>query len=301
MRLPDFEAWAIFAAVVEHCSFTDAAKALGLSKATVSKAVSRLEGRVGATLFHRTSRRLSLTETGRSLAERARRILAEAVAAEELARDEASAPSGIIRLAAPMSFGLLHVAPVVSDFLAEHPGITIDLHLSDERIDLIGMGFDMALRIAVLPDSSLRVRRLGGMPFHIVASPAYLDRYGRPAHPADLSSHKCFCYAYGQTPDLLHFVGPGREEVTVRPDGPLRVNSGDAMLPALRAGLGIAFLPDFIVHDDIAAGRLEPILKDWGGPPISLHLLTPPGEPRPVRVRLLGDYLAARFRSICGA
>lgn len=301
MRLPDFEAWAIFAAVVEHRSFTEAAKALSLSKATVSKAVSRLESRVGATLFHRTSRRLSLTETGRSLADPARRILGEAVAAEEMARDEANAPSGTVRLAAPMSFGLLHVAPVVADFLSENPGITIDLHLSDEKIDLIGMGFDMALRIATLPDSSLRVRRLGGMPFHIVASPAYLARHGRPSHPAELSNHQCFCYAYVDTPDVLHFVGPGREEVTVRPDGPLRANSGNAMLPALRAGLGIAFLPDFIVHEDIAAGTLEPILTDWGRPPVSLHLLTPPGEPRPARVRLLGDYLAARFRSICGA
>lgn len=299
MRLPDFEAWAIFAAVVEHRSFTEAAKALGLSKATISKAVSRLESRVGTTLFHRTSRRLSLTESGRSLADRAARILAEAVAAEEAARDEATVPSGTVRLAAPMSFGLLHVAPVVADFLAEYPGITIDLHLSDEKIDIIDMGFDMVLRIAALPDSSLRVRRLGGISGRIVAAPFYLDRHGRPSHPAELSDHRCFSYAYVDTPDLWRFTGPGGEEVAVRPAGPLRANSGDAMLPALRAGLGIAILPDFIVQEDIAAGRLESILENWSRQPVSLHLLTPPGEPRPARVRLLGDYLATRFRAIC--
>ena len=299
MRLPDFEAWAIFAAVVQHRSFTGAAKALGLSKATISKAVSRLENQVGTSLFHRTSRHLSLTESGRGLAERAARIWAEGIAAEEAARDEADAPQGMVRLAAPMSFGLLHVAPAVADFLAEYPGIAIDLHLSDEKIDIIEMGFDVALRIAALPDSSLRVRRLGGVESKIVAAPFYLERHGRPVHPADLASHRCFSYCYLPTPDLLRFHGPGREEVVVRPEGPLRANSGDAMLPALRAGLGIAILPDFIVGTDIAAGRLEAILPGWSPPPVSLHLLTPPGVARPARVSLLVEFLSERFRSLC--
>ncbi|MBK5265079.1 MAG: LysR family transcriptional regulator [Alphaproteobacteria bacterium] len=299
MRLPDFEAWAIFAAVVEHHSFTAAAKALGLSKATVSKAVSRLESSVGATLFHRTSRRLSLTETGRGLSVRAARILAEAVAAEEAARDEASAPKGTVRLASPMSFGLLHVAPVVADFLALYPGVAVDLHLSDEKIDIIDMGFDIALRIASLPDSSLRVRRLGGVEARIVAAPSYLERHGRPSHPSELSEHQCLGYAYIDTPDIWRFLGPDREEASVHPVGPLRSNSGDAMLPALRAGQGIAILPDFIVHQDIAEGRLESLLPDWSPPPVALHLLTPPGDLRPARVTLLVEFLATRFRTIC--
>lgn len=299
MRLPDFEAWAIFAAVVEHRSFTEAAKALALSKATVSKAVSRLENQVGASLFHRTSRRLSLTESGRALAERASRIWAEGLAAEEAARDEAGAPQGVVRLAAPMTFGLMHVSTVVTEFLASYPGITVDLHLSDEKIDIIDQGIDIALRIAALPDSSLRVRRLGGINASVVAAPTYLDRHGRPKHPAELADHRCFCYSYVDTPSILRFLGPGKEEVVVRPDGPLRSNSGDAMLPALRAGLGIAVLPDFIVGKDIAEGRLEAILREWSPPPVSLHLLTPPGAGRPVRVSLLADFLSDRLRALC--
>jgi DNA-binding transcriptional LysR family regulator len=161
------------------------------------------------------------------------------------------------------------------------------------------MGFDIALRIASLPDSSLRVRRLGGVEARIVASPSYLERHGRPSHPSELSEHRCLGYAYIDTPDTWRFLGPDREEVSIRPAGPLRSNSGDAMLPALRAGLGIAILPDFIVHQDIAEGRLEALLPGWSWPPVALHLLTPPGDPRPVRVTLLADFLATRFRAIC--
>ena len=299
MRLPDFEAWAIFAAVAEHRSFTEAAKTLGLSKATVSKAVSRLENQVGAGLFHRTSRRLSLTETGRALTERASRIWEEGLAAEEAARNEATAPQGVVKLAAPMTFGQMPVGPAVADFLADYPGIIIDLHLSDEKIDIIDAGIDIALRIAVLPDSSLRTRQLGHIDNSIVAAPSYLDRHGRPAHPSELGTHRCFSYAYVDTPNLLRFRGPGQEELVIRAEGPLRSNSGDAMLPALRAGLGIAVLPNFIVGDDLAAGRLEAILQQWSPPSVSLHLLTPPGVARSARVSLLADFLSERFRALC--
>ncbi|MCJ8159429.1 LysR family transcriptional regulator [Sphingomonas sp. LaA6.9] len=299
MRLPDFEAWAIFASVVEHRSFTAAADALGLSKATVSKAVTRLEEHLRTALFHRTSRRLSLTDSGRTLAEHAQRILAEAEAAEEAARDEASAPSGTVRIAAPMTFGLMHVAPAIADFLTLHPGIKVDLHLSDERIDIIEMGFDIALRIAILPDSSLRARRLGGIRTHVVASPAYFERHGRPTHPAQLAEHRCVVYTNIANPDLWRFNGPDGEEASVRLNGPLRCNSGEAMLPTLRAGLAIARLPGFIVDRDIADGTLEPILEKWAMNPIALHLLSPPSGPRPRRVELLIEFLAARFRSVC--
>jgi DNA-binding transcriptional LysR family regulator len=299
MRLPDFEAWAIFAAVAEYRSFTEAAKALSLSKATVSKAVSRLENQVGAALFHRTSRRLSLTETGRALTERASRIWAEGLAADEAARDEATVPQGVVKLAAPMTFGQMHVGPAVADFLADYPGITIDLHLSDEKINIIDKGIDIALRIAALPDSSLRTRQLGRIDASIVAAPSYLDRHGRPVHPAELGVHRCFSYAYVDTPNLLRFRGPGQEEVVVRPEGPFRSNSGDVMLPALRAGLGIAVLPNFIVGDDLAEGRLEAILAEWSPPPVSLHLLTPPGVARSARVSLFADFLSERFRALC--
>ncbi|WP_414900440.1 LysR family transcriptional regulator [Sphingomonas flavalba] len=291
MRLPDLEAWAIFATVVEQRSFTAAAQTLGLSKATVSKAVTRLETALGAQLFHRTSRMLTLTEAGRTLAPRAQAMLGEAQAAEEAARDDASAPGGRVTLAAPMTFGLQRVAPALATFLCRYPAITVDLKLSDAKVDLVAEGIDIALRIASLPDSSLRARRVGSVAAHIVAAPAYLARRGHPRHPAELGEHACLGYSLLPTPGLWRFTGPGGAEVAVRPTGPLVANSGDALLPALRAGLGIAVLPEFIVGADIASGALEPILTDWRFPPVALHLITPPGILRPARVTVLIDHL----------
>ncbi len=281
MKLPDFEAWAIFASVVEHRSFSGAATALGVSKATVSKAISRLETRLGATLFHRTSRRLTLTASGQELADRARRILAEGEAAEEAARDAASAPAGLVRVAAPMTFGLLLVAPALAEFMGQNPGIKIDLRLSDAFVDIVAEGIDVALRIAELPDSSLRARRLGPVTAHIVGAPAYFARAGRPRHPADLATHACFAYTNTATPDLWRFRKPGGEEAAVRIDGPLRADNGDAMLPALRAGLGLARLPHTMIAPDLARGTLETVLDDWSAGAAALHLLTPPGTIRP--------------------
>lgn len=297
MRLPDLEAWAIFASVTEHRSFSGAAEAIGLSKATVSKAITRLEAHLGQSLFHRTSRRLTLTESGRALAEHAQRMLAEAQAAEEAAHDAANVPTGLIRVAAPMSLGLMAVAPVLPDFLAAHPGIEIDLQLSDARVDIVAEGFDIALRIAALPDSSLRARKLADIAIHMVAAPAYLAAHGRPTHPAQLGEHRCLGYSNVSGP--WRFAGPDGAEVSVRPRGALLTNSGEAMLPVLRAGLGIARLPQFIVDKDIGEGRLEIILADWSPPPSALHLMTPPGTLRPARVEALIDFLADRLRNIC--
>lgn len=300
MKLPDFEAWAIFATVVEHRSFSGAADALGVSKATVSKAISRLEASLGTSLFHRTSRRLTLTESGSSLSEHAQRILAEGHAAEESAHDAASAPVGMIRVAAPMTFGIAYVAPAIADFLIEHPGVQIDLRLSDAKVDIVAEGFDIALRIADLPDSSLRARRLAPVKGRIVAAPLYLDRRGRPKHPIELGEHDVFGYA--NVPNATWtFHGPGGEEASVRPTARFTSDSGDAMLPLLRAGLGIARLPDFIVDTDIAAGRLEAILTDWSGAPTALHLVTPPSPLRPARVELLIEFLAQRFKDLCAS
>ncbi|MBS0478379.1 MAG: LysR family transcriptional regulator [Proteobacteria bacterium] len=298
MKLPDFEAWAIFATVAEHRSFSGAATALGVSKATVSKAVTRLEASLGAALFHRTSRRLTLTDSGRTLAEHAQRILAEGHAAEETAHDAANAPAGMIRIAAPMTFGIAYVAPAVADFMAAHPAVHIDLRLSDAKVDIIAEGFDIALRIADLPDSSLRARRLASVETRVVAAPTYLDRRGRPRHPLDLGEYDIFAYANVPSTTWM-FRGPDGEEAAVRPNGRFTTDSGDAMLPLLLKGLGIARLPDFIVDSEIAAGRLEEILTGWTGPATALHLVTPPSPLRPVRVELLIDFLADRFRQLC--
>jgi DNA-binding transcriptional LysR family regulator len=295
MRLPDLEAWAMFASVAEHRSFSAAAQAIGVSKATMSKAVARLEASLGQSLFHRTSRRLALTEAGRPLAEHAQRLLAQARAAEEAARDGAAAPAGRIRLAAPMGFGVGNVAPILPDFLRRYPGVEIELHLSDARVDIVAEGYDVALRIADLSDSTLRARRLCEVRSHIVAAPAYVAAHGEPEHAADLPAARLFGYTNITRPLRLRRRTDGAE-VSVRPAGPLSANSGDAMLPALVAGLGVAVLPGFIVGRALASGELVELLPDWAPDPIPLHLLTPPSPLRPARVEALIEHLAEHLR-----
>src|SRR5450631_1223439 len=294
-KLPDFEGLAIFAKVVELRSFAAAAGELALSKATVSKAVSRLEQRLGARLFNRTSRRLALTDAGQKLSERAARLLADGEAAENEAMAQSATPRGLVRFAVPMTFGVSKVTPILPEFLEAYPDVAIDLHLSDAMVDLIGDGFDAGLRIASLPDSSLIARRLCAMPRYTVASPAYLKRHGRPTHPMHLAQHRCLGYAYLSTPGAWHFTNAKGEQASVRPMGPLPVNNGEALMPALLAGLGIADLPDFIVGDAIASGAVEVILKDWKQREGAVHLVTPPGGPRPARVEVLVDFLTAHF------
>jgi DNA-binding transcriptional LysR family regulator len=294
-KLPDFEGLAVFAKVVELRSFAAAAGELALSKATVSKAVGRLERRLGARLFNRTSRRLALTDAGQKLSMRAARLLADGEAAENEALAQSMSPRGLVRLAVPMTFGVKAVAPILPEFLHAFPDVAIDLHLSDAMVDLIGEGFDAGLRIARLPDSSLIARRLCAVARHTVAAPSYLKRYGRPTHPLQLAQHKCFGYAYMSTPDAWHYSNAAGEQASVRPAGQLRVNNGEALLPAVIAGLGIADLPDFIVADAIEAGEVEVILKGWKQPEGAVHLVTPPGGPRPARVEVLADFLAKHF------
>lgn len=299
MRLPDLEAWAIFAAVVEQGSFSGAADAIGLSKATVSKAITRLEESIGQSLFHRTSRRLALTEAGKPLAEHAKRILAEAQAAEEAARDAASAPTGRVRLAVPMSFGIGSVAPLIAEFLNMHPGVEIDLHCSDARVDIVADGFDVALRIGALPDSSLRGRRLCDIASHLVAAPAYLAAHGTPTHPSELAGHRLLRYSNVSGP--WHFQHADGSDIAIRPHGPLTANSGEALVPTLLAGLGIARLPGFIIGPHVRSGAVVTLLPDWPHRPIGLHILTPPSPLRPARVEALIAFLSARLRDPCAA
>jgi DNA-binding transcriptional LysR family regulator len=294
MRLPDFEGLAIFAKVVELRSFTAAAAELRLSKATVSKAVSRIEARLGTRLLNRTSRRLALTDAGRQLAGRAAHILAEGEAAEDATLAQATVPRGLVRLAAPMSFGVLHIAPLLPDFLATYPEVSVDLHLSDAMVDLVGEGFDAAIRIAALPDSSLVARRLCEMLPYLVGSPIYLDKHGRPRHPLHLVQHRCIGYSYTTTPETWRFTKNGKS-ATVRPSGPLRVNNGDAMLPALIAGTGLGILPEFILREALAGGQLERLLPDWSLPSGGVYWVTPSAGPRPKRVEVFTDFLIEKL------
>jgi DNA-binding transcriptional LysR family regulator len=229
------------------------------------------------------------------LSERAARLLADGEAAENEALAQSTVPRGLVRLAVPMTFGVKNVAPLLPEFLETYPEVSIDLHLSDATVDLIGEGFDAGLRIARLPDSSLIARRLCGMPRYTVAAPSYLKRHGRPTHPMQLADHRCFGYAYLSTPNIWHYTNAAGEQANVRPGGPLRVNNGEAVMPVLLAGLGIADLPDFIVGEAIASGEVEVILKGWKQPEGAVHLVTPPGGPRPARVEVLAEFLLKKF------
>jgi DNA-binding transcriptional LysR family regulator len=296
-KLPDLEGLAIFAKVVETRSFAAAAGELKLSKATVSKAVSRVEAKLKTRLFNRTSRRIALTEAGRALSDRASRIVAEGEAAEDEALARSSAIRGLVRLAAPMSFGVLHLAPLLPEFLARYPEVSIDLQLSDATVDMIGDGFDAAVRIAILPDSSLIARRLCGVPRYLVGSPSYLKQHGRPRHPLHLAEHACITYGHGAAAEAWRFRHQSGKSATVRPSGPLRVNNGDAMLPALIAGVGLSILPEFILREALDTGRLERLLADWSLPSGSAYWVTPPGGLRPKRVEVLADLLFERLAS----
>jgi DNA-binding transcriptional LysR family regulator len=295
-RLPDLEAWAIFARVADLGSFSRAGAELGLAKATVSKALTRLEARLGTPLFHRSSRRLSLTESGRLSLDRARRILAEGEAAEDEAASETGQPRGLVRMAAPVSFGVQNLGVILPGFLERYPDVTLDIRLSDRLVDLIAEGMDVALRIGVLGDSNLRARALCPVRVPLVASPGYVERHGAPSHPQDLATHKVFVFSHLASPALWHFKHPTLGECSVRVTGPLRLDNADLALPALLAGSGLAKMPDFVVWRELRQGTLVELLPEWTAPSGALNVVTPPGPLRPARVTALIDYLTQHFR-----
>ncbi|MGN6376545.1 MAG: LysR family transcriptional regulator [Sphingomonas sp.] len=292
-KLPDLEGWAIFAKVAELGSFARAAQELGLSNPTVSKAVARLEARLGVALIARTSRRLSLTDSGRAALERASRILREGELVEDEAAEQSSVPRGRVRISAPLSFGIGYMAATLPGFMAAHPEVVLDFALSDRHVDLVADGFDLALRIARLEDSSMLARRLCAVRLMLVASPDYFDRHGRPSHPAELERHRAMAYTGGATPGVWRFTHPQFGEEVVRPAVTLWTDNADLLNPALLAGRGIAIQPEFLVWRELRDGSLEQAMPHWAPLPLALYLVMPPSPLRPLRVQVVIDHLAA--------
>ena len=296
-RLPDLQAWAIFAKVAETGSFARAAAEFSLSQATVSKAVSRLEARMKTVLFHRTSRRISLTANGHAALERATRILEEGQAVEAEVTEQSTSLRGAIRMSAPMSFGLARLAPALPGFLQAHPEVELDVHFDDRQVDLVGDRFDLSLRIATMVDSSLLARQLCKVRILLVGAPEYFRRHGHPRHPGDLARHMALQYSYQSSGTNWRFRHPQHGEFTQSMAVRMRANNAEALTPALLAGLGVALQPAFLVWQELQAGALEVVLDDWQVEPIALHILTPPGRNRPARVQALIEHLAQVFSS----
>lgn len=282
----------MFAKVAEEGSFAAAARVMGVSVPTVSRAVARLEERLGGRLFNRTSRQLALTEFGQSMSAKASEMYRQAEEVESEAHELSVQPRGQVRLAVPMSFGLRWVAPLMPELMRQFPELSVDLHLSDASVDLIAEGFDAALRIAALPDSSLVARRLCAVTQYLVATPGYLAEHGAPAHPRELSTRQCFSYAYRARSQVWRFTHTTGLQEDIVPNGPLRVTNSDALLPPLLAGLGISELPEFIATEYLRDGRLVRLLEEWTMTQGGLYFVTPTSRSRPLKVRVISDFFA---------
>jgi len=289
--MPRLDEMEIFAEVVEADGFSAAARRLGLSKSAVSKQVGRLEDRLGVRLLNRTTRRLSLTEAGTTFYEACRRVLDEAASAEQAVSDLAAAPRGLLRLNAPMSFGFLHLGPALPAFNARYPQVVVDAVMNDRFVDLVEEGYDVAIRIGDLRDSSLVARRLAPCRSVLCASPDYLARRGHPRRPEDLAGHDCLLYANSANPREWTFHGQrGRQAVAV--SGPLIANNGDVLCGAALAGMGITRLPTFIVGAQLRKGRLEVVLPGHPLPEQGIHAVYPHGRNLSPKVRVFVDFLA---------
>lgn len=289
-----FESLHAFVNVVDRGSFAGAARGIGVSRSAVSKLVSGLENRVGVRLLNRTTRRVSPTEAGLAYYERAVAILS---ALDEADRDAAglqTEPRGTIRLNAPMSFGTLHLARALADFMADWPELRVEATLTDSRVDLLGEGYDLVLRIGDLEDSSLIARRLAPVRRVICAAPSYLEAHGAPIHPRELRDRRCLQYGYLATGNVWRLSGPdGTHDVHL--DGILCSNNAEMLCAGAVRGLGIALLPTFIAGPELQEGRLATILADYAAPEIALHALYPPAPQVAAKIRLLVDFLRARF------
>lgn len=295
--MADLAGISVFAAVARLGGFTAAAKTLGLSKSTVSKQIARLENRLGARLLNRTTRRLSLTEIGAAYYERCRRIVEEAEEAELAVTQLHAEPMGTLRINAPVSFGLLHIAPLLPEFMARHPALHVAIEVNDRRVDLIEDGLDVAIRIGDLADSSLVARRLAPCHFAVVASPDYWAHNGIPEHPSELARHNCLNYTLRERPDTWRFQDPGAAQtpVDVTVSGTLSANNGDLLLAAALAGTGIYLCPTFFCGEHLAEGRLQRALVNYPLPAAGIHAVWPPNRHLSAKVRAFVDFLVERL------
>jgi len=283
-----------FAAVVDAGSFVKAADSLGLSKAAVSRYVADLEGRLGVRLLQRTTRRLSLTEAGQVFYARSKELLAGVDEAEAELTSRSGAASGLLRINAPVTFGILHLAPLWGLFRSQYPDVALDLTLADRVVDLVEEGYDMAIRIATLPSSTLVSKRLASTRMLLCASPAYLAAHGTPLHPRELARHAVVAYTYWAAKDEWHFDGPeGPVSVTTRPC--IHANNGDTCRAAALAHQGIILQPGFLVGEDLAAGRLVELLPAYRSLEMGIYAVYPSRKHVPPKVRALVDFLATAF------
>ncbi|MFO1067498.1 MAG: LysR family transcriptional regulator [Geminicoccaceae bacterium] len=285
----------VFVRIVETGSFTAAAEQLGLSRAAVSKQMLALEDRLGVRLLNRTTRRNSLTEAGQAFYERGRQILGDLDEAERAAGEAVSRARGTLRVNAPMTFGTMHLARFLPEYLAANPEVAVDMTFNDRVVDLFEEGYDVAVRIGRLADSSLMARRLAPVRLVACAAPAYLARRGEPRAPVELGLHDCLLYTYSASRDGWEFAGPDGTVSAVRIRGRVRANNGEALAAAAAAGLGIVMMPTFILSEHLASGRLVPILRGWTVPDRGLFAVWPQGRHLSAKVRSFVDFLAARL------
>jgi DNA-binding transcriptional LysR family regulator len=284
----------VFATVVEAGSFAAAAERLGLSRAMVSKHMAHLEGHLGTRLLNRTTRRLSLTESGTAYLERCQPILKDLEEAELAATELTSVPRGTLRLTAPLVFGVLHIAPLIADYLAIHPEAKLDFTLDDRNIDLVNEGYDLAIRIGNLAETGLIARRFARDSLVVCGSPDYFRRHGTPQVPEDLSRHKCLSYTYEESVNEWRFSGPDGEHI-VHVNGNVRANNGDLLRVAALGGAGITMQPRFLVGADLRAGRLQAVLTQYESRELGIYAVYPSRRYLSAKVRSFIDFLVERF------
>ncbi len=288
----------MFVHVAEAGSISAAADQLAVAKSAVSRRLADLEARLGAELIHRTTRRLVLTDSGRAFLERARRILADLDEAEQAVSQAHGALGGKLKVAMPVAFGIKHLGPLLSEFMVRHPGVEFDLDFNDRHIDLMQEGFDLAIRIARLQDSSLIARRLAPIRSALCASPAYLARHGTPSTAAELARHRGLLYSNLTHPGLWHYTGPDGQPGSVTVPARLSANNGDFLCQAAMAGEGIILHPTFYLSEYLRTGALVPLLTDHTWPQVDAYAVYPPTRHLSRRVRALVDFLAERLAGV---